>query len=138
MSDFVLDSCAVMAWLKRQEPAAGQTRALLQAAERAECRLAVNIVNLGEIFYLCVKARNMTYGQRVLQTLHPHIVTISAHDELVMLAATLKARHRISYGDGFAMATAIVQQAPLVTGDPEIKAIAGSERDLKLHWIGRS
>jgi uncharacterized protein len=63
-------------------------------------------------------------------------MTISAHDELVMLAATLKARYAISYADGFAAATALLQDAPLVTGDPELRAMAAKEKTLQLEWIG--
>ncbi len=137
MRDLVLDAWAVMVWLKGQQPAAERFRSLLEAADRRESRLAMNIVNLGEVFYLSVKARDMAYGRQVLQTLHSRVITVSADDELVMLAATLKARHAISYADGFAAATAILQNAPLVTGDPEIKAIAEVEKALQLEWIGR-
>lgn len=137
MRDLVLDAWAVLVWLKRQEPAAEKTRAFLKAAERGEYRLLMNLVNLGEVFYICVKARNLAYGRRVLETLQPRITTISAHDELVMLAATLKARHPISYADGFAAATALLQDAPLLTGDPELRAMAVREKALRLEWIGR-
>ncbi|MGA2687962.1 MAG: type II toxin-antitoxin system VapC family toxin [Candidatus Korobacteraceae bacterium] len=137
MRDLVLDAWAVMVWLKGQQPAGDRVRALLQAADRRECRLSMNIVNVGEVFYLSVKARNLAYGQRVLQTLQPRVTTVSAHDELVMLAATLKARHAISYADGFAAATAMLQGAPLVTGDPELRVMAAKEKSLQLEWTGR-
>ena len=137
MRDLVLDACAVMVWLKGQQPAGDRVRALLEAADRRESRLSMNIVNVGEVFYICVKARNMAYGRRVLETLHPRITTISAHDKLVMLAATLKARYAISYADGFAAATALLQNAPLVTGDPELRVMAAKEKALRLEWIGR-
>ncbi len=136
MGDLVLDAWAVMVWLKGQQPAADRVRALLEAADRREHRLTMSIVNLGEVFYLSVKARNLAYGQRVLQTLQPRVTTVSAHDELVMLAATLKARYAISYADGFAAATAMLQEAPLVTGDPELRAMAAKEKALQLEWIG--
>ena len=137
MRDLVLDAWAVMVWLKGQQPAGDRVRALLEAADRRESRLSMNIVNVGEVFYLSVKARNLAYGQRVLQTLQPRVTTVSAHDELVMLAATLKAGHAISYADGFAAATALLQDAPLVTGDPELRAMAAKEKALQLEWIGR-
>lgn len=137
MRDFVLDAWAIMAWLKGQQPAADRARALLQAADRRECKLSMNIVNLGEVFYLCAKARNLAYGERVLQSLQSRLETISANDELVMLAATLKAQHAISYADGFAAATALLHDAPLVTGDPEMRTMAAAEKALKLEWIGR-
>ncbi|MGA2903064.1 MAG: PIN domain-containing protein [Candidatus Korobacteraceae bacterium] len=137
MADLVLDAWAVMVWLKGQQPAADRMRALLESADRRECRLSISILNLGEVFYLSVKARDIAYGRRVLEALHPRLTIISAHDELVMLAATLKAWHAISYADGFAAATAILQDAPLVTGDPEIRAMAAKEKTLQLAWIGR-
>ena len=132
-----MDAWAVMVWLKGQQPAAERFRLLLEAADRRENRLAMNIVNLGEVFYLSVKAKDMAYGRQVLGTLHSRVLTVSADDELVMLAATLKARHAISYANGFAAATAILQNATLVTGDPEIKAMAAVEKTLQLEWIGR-
>ncbi len=137
MADLVLDAWAVMVWLKGQQPAADRVRALLEAAYRREHRLTMSIVNLGEVFYLSVKARNVAYGRRVLETLQPRVTTISAHDELVMLAASLKARYAISCADGFAAATAMLQDAPLVTGDPELRAMAAKEKALRLEWIGR-
>ena len=118
MRNLVFDAWAIMAWLKDQQPAAGRVRLLLEAADRREVRLAMNIVNLGEVLYLSAKARDIAYGRRVLETLQPRVITVSAHDELVMLAATLKVRHAISYADAFAVATALLQEAPLVTGDP--------------------
>ena len=137
MRNLVLDAWAIMVWLKDQQPAAEAMRLLLEAADRREVRLAMNIVNLGEVLYLSAKARDIDYGRRVLETLQPRVITVSAHDELVMLAATLKARHAISYADAFAVATALLQEAPLVTGDPEIKALVPKEQTLQLEWIGR-
>jgi predicted nucleic acid-binding protein len=55
-----------------------------------------------------------------------------------MAAATLKARYPISYADGFAAATAMLRQAPLVTGDPELRAMAKKEKVLRLEWLGPS
>lgn len=137
MRGLVLDAWAVMVWLKGQRPAADRMRTLLEAADRRECKLSMSIVNLGEVFYLSVKARDLAYGRQVLETLQARVMTVSAHDELVMLAATLKARHAISYADGFAAATALLQDAPLVTGDPELQAMAAEEKALQLEWIGR-
>lgn len=137
MRNLVFDAWAIMVWLKDQQPVAGRVRLLLEAADRREVRLAMNIVNLGEVLYLSAKARDIAYGRRVLETLQPRVISVSAHDELVMLAATLKVRHAISYADAFAVATALLQEAPLVTGDPELKVLAGVEKTLQLEWIGR-
>ena len=135
MPVLVLDAWAIMAWLKGQQPAAERVRILLDAAERRESRLVMNIVNLGEVFYLCVKAKDLAYGQQVWENLRLRILIVSAGDDLVMLAANLKARHPISYADAFAAATALLHKAPLVTGDPELQALAAEEKILKLEWV---
>jgi uncharacterized protein len=135
MRSLVLDAWAIMAWLKGQQPAAERVRLLLDRAESRERQLVMNVVNLGEVFYLSVKAKDLAYGERVLQNLRSRIMTVPAGDELVMLAATLKARHAISYAEAFAAATAILRREPLVTGDPELQAMAVDEKTLKLEWI---
>ncbi len=135
MRGLVLDAWAIMAWLKGQQPAAGRVRLLLEANDHRERKLFMNIVNLGEVFYLSVKAKDLAYGERVLENLRPRIATVPASDELVMRAAHFKARHAISYADAFAAATAIGRGSPLVTGDPELRTMAEQEKTLKLEWI---
>lgn len=71
MPDLVLDAWAIMAWLKGQQPAAERVRWLLEAADRRERKLVMNIVNVGEVFYLSVRARDVAYGERILQACVP-------------------------------------------------------------------
>jgi predicted nucleic acid-binding protein len=49
-------------------------------------------------------------------------------------AALLKAKYPIAYADAFAAALAQKYGCPLLTGDPEFRAIP----DLELDWIGRT
>ncbi len=42
-----------------------------------------------------------------------------------MQAASIKAGHRLSYADAFAVATALAHRRTLVTGDPEILEAGG-------------
>ena len=95
----------------------------------------MNIVNLGEVFHLCVKARDLAYGKRVLQAVRTRVTLAPAEDELVSAAATLKAHHAISYADAFGAATAMLRDAALVTGDPELRILARREK-LQIEWIG--
>ncbi len=136
MRELVLDAWGVVEWLEDRRPAADHIQRLLDAADRGECRLLMNIINLGEVFYVSVKRRGLEYGNHALHVLHPRLATISTQDDLVMFAAKLKARHRISYADGFAAATAILQDIPLVTGDPELRAMTTAEKSLRIEWIG--
>lgn len=132
----VLDSWAVMAWLKNELPAAEKVQSLFDAANRRERRLAMNVVNLGEVYYLAAKARDFSYADRVLQNLRARVTSVPAADDLVMYAATLKARYPISYADAFAAATAVRRNSPLVTGDLDFQPMKSEEKGFQLEWIG--
>ena len=41
-------------------------------------------------------------------------------EKRVLQAASIKASHRVSYADAFAVATALAHSTTLLTGDPEI------------------
>jgi predicted nucleic acid-binding protein len=135
--EVVLDSWAVMAWLKGEQPAAAQVRILFEAVYRRERHLAMSVVNMGEVFYLSAKAKGLTYGEHVLENLRSRVKTISVNDDQVMQAAGLKARYPISYADAFAAATAMNRRSALMTGDPELRAMAEQEKSLALDWIGK-
>ncbi len=108
---------------------------MLEAAERREHKLLMNIVNLGEVFYVSAKLRDLAYAGWIIENLRSRITVVSAGDELVLAAARLKARHTISYADAFAAATAIERGSPLVTGDPELRTVTEREERLALEWI---
>ncbi|MDQ6700356.1 MAG: PIN domain-containing protein [Acidobacteriota bacterium] len=134
---WVLDSWAVMAWLKNELPAAEKVQTLFDAASRREGKLAMNIVNLGEVYYLAAKARDTSYADRVLRSLRGRVSSVPAADDLVMYAAALKARYPISYADAFAAATAVMRNSPLVTGDRDFELMQSGEKGFQLEWIGQ-
>jgi hypothetical protein len=51
------------------------------------------------------------------------VVSAAAREPVVMQAARLEGRHRLSYADAFAVALAQSERAPVLTGDPEILAL---------------
>lgn len=96
--------------------------------------LFLNLVNLGEVFYITVRKKGLNEAKKLVQALKVGPVTLTEVSEpLVMAAAALKARHAISYADAFAVATAQAKGTPLLTGDPELAAFPG----LRIIWIGR-
>jgi predicted nucleic acid-binding protein len=133
----VLDSWIVLAWLKRQQPGAGIMRDLWRRAYAGRVRLVLHCVNLGEIFYLTAKLKDLDAAEMLLQRVQGMPVDVmSVSDSMVFAAARLKTLHRISYANAFAVVTAIQIGAQLVTGDPEIRDL-GTQGRLKLHWAGR-
>ena len=118
--------------MNRQRIAFGCSSTVLHAANK----LVMNVVNLGEVFYVTAKGKNLAVAESVIENLRYRIAIVSATDDLVMYAATLKARHSVSYADAFAAGTAMLREVPLVTGDPELKAMSAKEKKLKIEWIG--
>jgi predicted nucleic acid-binding protein len=53
-------------------------------------------------------------------------------EEAVIEAAKLKSGRRISHADAFAAALALRENATLVTGDPELRAMRGI---LRVEWL---
>jgi len=113
-----LDSWAVMAMLNA-EPAAPRVR------EAVEQGAVMSWVNLGEVYYLTMRRRGEALARRAVEALQRRIDVEEPDVALVMAAAEIKARGRMSYADAFCVATARRHRAAVYTGDPEIVALDG-------------
>jgi predicted nucleic acid-binding protein len=113
-----LDSWAVMAMLNA-EPAAPRVR------EAVEQGAVMSWVNLGEVYYLTMRRRGEALARRAVEALQRRIDVEEPDVALVMAAADIKARGRMSYADAFCVATARRHRAALYTGDPEIITLDG-------------
>ena len=136
MGGKVLDSWAVMAWLNDEEPAASHFEALLDDATLGRTALAMSMVNVGEVYHLVAKR----YGQRQATSFWEEFQTtpiriLPAPNALILEAARWKSQYPISYADAFALASVLVEQAVLVTGDPDFRALSEAGV-VQLEWIG--
>lgn len=117
----VVDSWAVLAFLRAEEPGATAMRRYLRRAQSGNLRLLLNVINLGEVFYRLLQLTNEAQAdERLIQLKALPIEIVPARESLVLEAARIKAAHPLSYADAFAVATGRVEKAPVITGDPEI------------------
>lgn len=124
MAAVALDAWALLALLRAEQPAAGVVRRYLRRGKAGSVELLVSIVNLGEVYYRVAQISDEARAERALALIRElPISTVPAREAFVMAAARLKARYRLSYADAFAVATARVHGAPVLTGDPEILAL---------------
>jgi predicted nucleic acid-binding protein len=131
----VLDAWAVMAWLEGETPARKRVSALFAAASEQRVALSISMINVGEIFYSIAKRRSAPAAEEFLAELATFPVAIvTPGRKQILEAARLKARFPISYADAFAMQAAIEVEAPLVTGDHEIRDVS-ARAGLRLDWI---
>lgn len=130
----VFDSWALLAWLLDQ-PGAARIETMLAAAEQGgEVQLAMSWVNAGEVYYMASRKLNGAKAEEFLQRLPSLPIRLVLPGEKdIIAAAKLKSTRRISYADGFAVALAQREDAALVTGDPELRAMAAVVR---VEWMG--
>jgi predicted nucleic acid-binding protein len=123
----VVDSWAILAFLRAEEPGAGAMRRYLSRARSGNLRLLLNVVNLGEVFYRLLQLTDeMQAIERLTQVKALPLDVVPARESLVLEAARVKAAHPLSYADAFAVATGRLEKAPILTGDPEILALPAS------------
>lgn len=127
----VLDSYAILAYLNRERGYA-KVKGLLASNEAL---LLMNEINLGETFYVVARARGMKQAEYFINTILDSLPIRKVSNGFgdVLEAARIKARYAIAYADCFAVATALREGAPIVTGDPEFRKI---EDIVQVEWIG--
>jgi predicted nucleic acid-binding protein len=129
---FVLDSCALLAYLQ-DEPAASHIEKLLDNAAKGKHILLLSIINLGEILYITERRGGVVKAQDALALIKQLPIEIrSVNEQTVFAAAHIKANHSISYADSFTVATAIEANATVITSDPEFHSV---EILVRVEWL---
>lgn len=128
----VLDSYAIVAYLLH-ERGAERVRDLLRKAEMGEVKLYINVVNLGEVYYIIARRKGVDIADFIIANLlKSPILFVHVDERLSLIAGRIKAFHRLSYADAFAVATAIDLNATLLTGDDEFRSVEGK---VKIEWL---
>ncbi len=128
----VLDAWAMLAYLQG-EPEGAVVRELLKQADAGEIELLMSVINLGEVYYRLRRDLGQTTADEQLATIRLLPVTyIGVSEKLVFNAAVLKADYALPYVDCFAAATAIAEDATVITGDPDFKKV---EDAVQVHWL---
>jgi predicted nucleic acid-binding protein len=133
----VVDSWPVMEWIKRREPARTHFNQLIDDAVKGLSAIEMSRINYGEVICTIRKAPDLLDREEALHNfLSAPIKVHSVDDALVDEAAELKSKYPFAYADAFAAALAIRLGVPLVTGDPEFRALQ-LDGLLALQWVGR-
>jgi ribonuclease VapC len=121
-------------WIKERQPATDIVENLLAGAESGAARLLMSAINVGEVYYFVRKYHGETLAESWRESSGTLPITIEVPTATeIWDAALLKGRYPIAYADAFAAALALKYRCPLLTGDPDFRAVP----DLELDWIGR-
>jgi predicted nucleic acid-binding protein len=125
-----------MEWLKDREPASTRFDRIVTEAQSGAIQLEMTRINYGEVVYSTRKSPDISDRLTALNAFYKlPILVQSIDDALVDEAVELKSKYSFAFADAFAAALAIRLGVPLVTGDPEFRAL---ELDglLSLQWVG--
>lgn len=131
---YLFDSFALLAYLNNES---GRLRveAILEQAEKRQCRILMCMINLGEVLYTVERRRGFGAAQKTLMLSQSlPIKILEAKNDLVLEAAHIKASHPLSYADAFVVAIAIQHKAIVLTGDPEFESV---ETLVTVEWLDR-
>lgn len=128
----LLDSYALIAYLKKEDNY--QRIANLLSSSLDAHSAVMNEINVGESYYIISRERGSAYANYFIETIMPNlpIHIISNSFDPIIEAARIKACHPISFADCFAVATAMREDAVIITGDPEFKKVAGM---VDIEWL---
>ena len=116
---YVLDSYAILAFLKR-EPGSEEVAHLLHQARMQKIVLLMTWVNLGEVAYIVERRWGKGQLYQILGMLGEiEIEFVPAERELTLKAASLKAKYPLAYADAFAAALALLLSSPSFLSNPQ-------------------
>ena len=134
---YVLDACALLALL-RDEPGADVVADIINAANNGEIDLSMHKANLLEVYYDIYRSVGKGKADEVIAEIKGRPITILSDisDAIFEEAGRLKASYKVSFADTFALATASVTDATLLTADHhEMDTVEQNEQGIKFHWV---
>ena len=137
MKSYVLDACALVALLKK-ENGAETVDELFQKAVRDEAALYISIVNLLEVYYGFIGDIGLEETQDIIKKIDdtPLAVIDTISQRVYHEAARIKGTYRrLSLADSVGIATAVEYGSAFVTSDHhELESIAHKE-NLNFLWF---
>jgi len=137
MQNYILDACAVLAFLDGEDGAV-VVRGLLDQARNNEITITMNAANLIEVYYDRIREVGKEQADVVIQSIYdtfPISIIETLNSDIVREAARLKATGKMSFADTILVATALDTGATIVTCDHvELEPVEKQEH-IPFLWI---
>lgn len=133
---YVLDACALIAFLDG-EKGSERVRDLLREAEKGNCEMWMNILNLLEIYYGVYRedGANVALETLALILVLPINIMWEISFPVFLKAGEIKAKYKVSLADSIAAAEAIIKRATLITADHREFDPLDTDRIVRFLWI---
>jgi len=136
MTTYVLDACAMLAVLA-DEPGADVVEDIYEKATSGEVVLAMNKLNLLEVYYDLIRAYGKDRADEILNEIRrlPIHIYHEITDDVFREAGRIKAFYKISLADSIALAQAMVLDGKLLTSDHHEFNVIERKEPVRIHWI---
>ena len=122
---YTLDTSAVIAYMA-DEPGSAQVERILASAQAGRAEVYVSFMTYMEILYGLWRRVSERAGKAAYLRLKALAVQrIDVSEDLLLVAARIKATHDLSVADAWIAATASLTRSRLVHKDPEFRPLAG-------------
>ena len=136
MTTYVLDACAMLAVLA-DESGADVVEDIYEKATSGEVVLAMNKLNLLEVYYDLIRAYGKDRADEILNEIRrlPIHIYHEIADDVFREAGRIKAFYKISLADSIALAQAMVLDGKLLTSDHHEFNVVERKEPVRIHWI---
>ena len=133
---YILDACALLAFLNDEEGADTIENLLTQSAINM-VSISMSIVNLLEVYYGELRDKGTFIAQIVLDMVQHYSIKIvnTISDQVFQQAAHLKAVYKISLADSIGIATAIELSGQFVTSDHHELEVTAKNEPIPIFWF---
>ena len=133
--DYILDACALIAFLNDEKEAAAVSNLLIRA-ETGTDRLFMSSIQVLEVYYDRIYVKGIEYADIFLKSLRtsPIVVLSEISTAIIREAGRFKTSYAMSLADSIAVATTKNLGAAIVTKDPELKA-AEEAGEYSVLWL---
>jgi len=133
---YVMDACALIAFLRNETGAEVVTTVLRNASER-KASIRMNGINLLEVYYDVYRMVGSEEAHEKLLMIKKLPITIyhELSDKVFLEAGRLKASYKISLADSIALAETLVSGGLLLTADHHEFDEIEMREQIKFRWI---
>jgi predicted nucleic acid-binding protein len=133
-NNFILDTSALIAFFEDEE-GADTVASLLAHANKSEVVLYISFITLTELFYITWQEQDKSVAHElVAQVKALPIRCVESEERLCLRAGAIKAENRLSLGNAFIAATAVIMDARLIHKDPEFGRLNGVIQSVSLPY----
>ena len=133
---YVLDSCALIAYLRKENGALHVANLFKKAFEK-ECEIYIHKASVAEVYYDTLRISDKDKAENMIKdlTLLPIVFSNNFSNAFIKQIGYFKVNHKISFADSFVLALASIKKAIVISSDhhefDEIEKI----KILSFRWI---